>query len=802
MKNKKLLSLIISVSMLAAMSGCVGSVTYLDDNGNPTAPPAVSSDEGSKETENSTSDSSEDNGESENSSTPQAQTADFGLCEKIEDGVILHAWSWSFNTIKESMADIAAAGYSTIQTSPANKVTDGGGGMQLMGRGKWYYQYQPINWTIGNYQIGTEEEFKEMCAEADKYGIKIIVDVVPNHTAADKDKVEQSFIDAVGGADKIYHKNASQGITSYSDRLNVTSHSLTGLWDVNTENPLFQDYFIKYLNQLIADGADGFRYDTAKHIALPDDPQEDPSLPNNFWEQVTTKIDKADSIFNYGEVLQGDRERIDAYLEAIGHTTASNYGGAVRGAVKRGKMLLNDLSGFMAADSDNVVTWVESHDNYTGGDSNKMTDDQIVLGWAIIAANGKGTPLFYDRPYGASPENMWGDMNRIGAAGSTLYKNETVVALNRFRNALVGEETVMTNPMNKKSMLMIARGSKGAVIINADSEDAELSVETALADGDYTDRGGMNGGFKAAGGTLTGTVKAGSVAVLYNEGYSEPVKMPSVSIESSGFGLGSEGKNVVLKLTGADSGEYTLNGKTESFSDGQSITVTAAENGEAVLKLSAANSDGLTTNMTYWFTKISSVPSGSEIYFEKPSSWGAKAYAYIYDESASPDASNAEWPGVEMTAADGKFSYATDRDWTGALVIFNDGGNNQYPPSLEPGFELEAGKTYTTGENAAPAAEESKEEKPADSTDGIKITFTKPEKWKDDVCAYVYGDGDVKNAEWPGVAMTNNGDGTFSYTVPSDIPNPKVVFNYNGGARQYPRTGGLDVKEGENYIIE
>ena len=50
--------------------------------------------------------------------------------------------------------------------------------------------------------------------------------------------------------------------------------------------------------------------------------------------------------------------------------------------------------------------------------------------------------------------------------------------------------------------------------------------------------------------------------------------------------------------------------------------------------------------------------------------------------------------------------------------------------------------------------------------------------------------------------MTNNGDGTFSYTVPSDIPNPKVVFNYNGGARQYPRTGGLDVKEGENYIIE
>ncbi len=35
------------------------------------------------------------------------------------DEVILHAWSWSFNTIRENMADIAAAGYTLVQTSPA-----------------------------------------------------------------------------------------------------------------------------------------------------------------------------------------------------------------------------------------------------------------------------------------------------------------------------------------------------------------------------------------------------------------------------------------------------------------------------------------------------------------------------------------------------------------------------------------------------------------------------------------------------------------------------------------------------------
>ena len=35
------------------------------------------------------------------------------------DDVILHAWCWSFNTIKENMKDIADAGYRYVQTSPA-----------------------------------------------------------------------------------------------------------------------------------------------------------------------------------------------------------------------------------------------------------------------------------------------------------------------------------------------------------------------------------------------------------------------------------------------------------------------------------------------------------------------------------------------------------------------------------------------------------------------------------------------------------------------------------------------------------
>ena len=51
-----------------------------------------------------------------------AVAREHGLAENIKDGAILHAWCWSFNTIKANMADIAEAGFSTVQTSPANAV--------------------------------------------------------------------------------------------------------------------------------------------------------------------------------------------------------------------------------------------------------------------------------------------------------------------------------------------------------------------------------------------------------------------------------------------------------------------------------------------------------------------------------------------------------------------------------------------------------------------------------------------------------------------------------------------------------
>ncbi len=451
-----------------------------------------------------------------------AETVNEGAVS-IEDGAILHAFCWSFNTIKDNMANIAAAGYSAVQTSPINECAAKYPAMTLMGsNGKWYYHYQPTDWKIGNYQLGTRDQFIAMCKEADKYGIKIIVDVVPNHTAADTSLVSRNLINAVGGnLNTLYHSTGFTAIGDYSNRLQCTRYSMGGLPDVDTENTAFQNYFISFLNDCIACGADGFRYDTAKHIGLPDDATAS-GVNNNFWTRVTTEITNASNIFNYGEVLQGANERLTAYQNMLDATTASSYGSTIRNAIVNDKIGVTDIMYYQidpAGNVDKLVTWVESHDNYLNdGTWSALNDTQIKQAWAIITAREAGSPLFFSRPYGSSTTNQYGT-NTIGIAGSDIYKSAEVSAVNKFRNAMVGQSEYLRNPYDDARVLMIERGNKGVTIVNSSPYTYNLNgVTTNLADGTYYDHVSGSNMFTVSGGLITGTLGPESVVVLYNGG--------------------------------------------------------------------------------------------------------------------------------------------------------------------------------------------------------------------------------------------------------------------------------------------
>lgn len=447
-----------------------------------------------------------------------------------EDEVILHAWSWSFDTIAANMKQIADAGYAIVQTSPAQTCFVGeDGGMALFSqpgdsvRGKWYYYYQPTDWKVGNYMLGTRDQLKAMCDSAAKYGVRVIVDVLPNHTAVDRSAIIASLDSAVGGRENLFHEAGLTPIRDYDDRLQCTTGEMGGLPDVNTENPDFQAYYMQYVNDLLSLGVRGFRYDTAKHIGLPSDPKDPKAERNNFWDVATGREAAngvqlalpADSLFIYGEVLQSRNVKETEYAEYM-DLCASNYGHSLRKALENHNVNATDLTDWRhPVAPEHLVTWVESHDTYcNANESAGLTDDQIRTGWVFLTSRATGKPLFFSRPAGSTRQNYWGN-NRIGARGNDEFFHPEVVAANKFRHDMSGQPESLSYSDNG-AVAMVSRGTKGLALVNFSTKGQKVKMATALPDGTYTDPVSTKT-FKVSKGILTGRLDATTTYILRNE---------------------------------------------------------------------------------------------------------------------------------------------------------------------------------------------------------------------------------------------------------------------------------------------
>lgn len=570
-----------------------------------------------------------------NEITAFSTSSNYHNYDGITDGTILHAFCWSCNTIRENMKNIYEAGYTAIQTSPINACNGSNTPMNLFGgnddgsNGAWWWHYQPTDWKIGNYQLGSRSDFIAMCKEADRYGIKIIVDVAPNHTTPDTNSVAQDLKNSAGG--NLYHKEGFTPIKNWSNRYECTRGKMGGLPSVDTENTGFQNYFIQYLNDCISCGADGFRYDTAKHIGLPDDDRP-AGTNNNFWTRVTKDIKNASDIFNYGEVLQGDNERIDSYISTIGSTCTSEYGKKIRNSVKGSYLNAGDLSGCNycvgSKNTKNLVTWVESHDNYINdGTWRELDDTQIKLAWAVIAAREEGIPLFYDRPLNGGPSNKWGNnYGQIGKAGSNLYKDASVAAVNKFRTAMAkkhknGASTgeYLENPNGNSQVLLVRRGNEGVVAINSSYSDYSLvGLKSNLKDGTYNSTNGA-GRFVVKNGYYSeGKIPSRGIAVLYNTGDPIPTPTPTPPIP---------GDNI-------------------------------------------------------------------DIYFKKPNNWNSSLNAYVYNGSGSSTTFYKRWPGVNMSSVGNNvYKVTVPKIYDNGYIIFND-GHTQVPGPMQTGFTIKANGLY------------------------------------------------------------------------------------------------------------
>ena len=533
----------------------------------------------------------------------------YGLTKDMRDGATLHTFMWSFQTIKEHMEEIAQAGYTSIQINNVSAIKDN----SELGKGNWYlnwyYIYQPINTTIGNYILGSEDEFKEMCDIAHQHGVRVIVDAVANHFTSDWEVIDPSWQNK-----DYFHPQAP--INDYNDREDCTQNTLSGLWDLNTQNSEVAQRMAEFYRKVVADGADGFRYDAAKHIELTNE-----FGGSQYWNTILPN----GAQYQYGEVLQDKNVRETDYAAMFndssingGGVTASDYGQEMRNSMNDRSVNTRFFTDFrLNAPVNQLVTWIESHDNYCDRQSEKFTEQQVRTAWATMNARGKAMTLFFNRPYASGGTQEWfSEKSKIGDVGSDDWKQPGVVASNHFRNAMVGNDENIQN-CGGDHCVMVERfksdgnaSNDGVLVATTERGGQDLAgMSTKLDNGTYKDE--VSGStITVSGGKITsGSVEANTVAAFYTPKVdTTPISSAEAMPNKGDF---EDTKDVTLRSFNMANASYTTSeGASGSFNDGDIITIGAGSAGGAnvTVTVTGTGNNGKTINRTYTYHKGAQTP--------------------------------------------------------------------------------------------------------------------------------------------------------------------------------------------------
>lgn len=467
-------------------------------------------------------------------STHATATNEYGLANNCQDGVILHCWNWSYNTIKEQLPEIAKAGYTSVQTSPAQRPKNYSTSYTDV-NGQWWKLYQPLNFAIASSNqswLGGSDELKALCDEADKYGIKVIVDVVANHMASkNSDSKAPNAAAQFNTRDEHYHTYTA---IDWNIRSSITNGDID-LPDLNTENEEVQAAVKNLLKELIDCGVDGFRFDAAKHIALP-------SENSDFWTNILEYAKALNpDIYVYGEVLDGIKNGSvnskttspKEYTELMS-ITDNRYGNDISKQLNNGynSNYAGYNSTYYEIPANRLVLWAESHDTFMNdGISSGYTISTIHKSWAFIASRSEYTSLYFARPSVSSN----GSVNaRMGKMTTEEWKAPEVVAINKFHNATIGQEDIY-NRLNSK-LAGVLKNSGAVLVYSKELVDgntfaAELeNTNGIVAPGEYTDIISGNT-FTVTESTISGNIGSTGIAVFYKG--SEDAAIDDVIADSS-----------------------------------------------------------------------------------------------------------------------------------------------------------------------------------------------------------------------------------------------------------------------------
>ena len=284
-----------------------------------------------------------------------------------------------------------------------------------------YHKYDVTDYKSIHPDYGTVPEFKEFVEAAHQRGIKVVVDLILNHTGSEHTWFQSAIKDkgspyrnyyVWANKDSIRSQISKKSISFDSD--NITQwHPVNGdttadhyygyFWggmpDLNFDNRKVRDEFVDigkfWLSEM---NVDGFRLDAAKHI-FPTDRAAD---NHAFWQEFRQEMEKIKpDVYLVGEVWSNAKD-VAPYLKGLpalfnfdmGYaiTSVVNAGMDTIGLIKRYKEI-SDYYGSVTTEYIDA-TFLKNHDqnrilSELGDDQKKM---RVAAG---ILMTLPGTPYLY-----------------------------------------------------------------------------------------------------------------------------------------------------------------------------------------------------------------------------------------------------------------------------------------------------------------------------------------------------------------------------------------------------------------------
>ncbi|MEP6904209.1 MAG: alpha-amylase family glycosyl hydrolase [Actinomycetota bacterium] len=164
-----------------------------------------------------------------------------------------------FNSITADLGRLQNLGVTVLWLMPIHPIG------KLKSKGSIGSPYAVKDYYAINPDYGTKEDFKRLVSEAHKRGMKVIIDIVANHTAWDSVMMKNPAF--------YTHNDKGEIIPPVPDWADVA--------DLNYDNAELRKYMTEMLVSWIRDyDLDGFRCDVAFFV------------PTDFWETARAAIDK------------------------------------------------------------------------------------------------------------------------------------------------------------------------------------------------------------------------------------------------------------------------------------------------------------------------------------------------------------------------------------------------------------------------------------------------------------------------------------------------------------------------------